>query len=80
MRGRKSRWKPSWPVAARVVRVRPWKELIKVTIWEAPLFSPYLRATLTAHSLASAPELQKKALPMPAAWHSAWARAVFSGL
>ena len=37
------------------------------------LSSLYLRASLTAHSLASAPELHRNTRPMPVARHTSWA-------
>ena len=60
--GRKLSWKRSWPVAASVASVRPWKLWRAVTMSEAPsrFFSPQRRASLMAPSLASAPELAKK--------------------
>ena len=60
--GRKLRWNLSWPVAASVASVRPWKLFRAVTMVLAPpsLTSPQRRASLMAPSLASAPELAKK--------------------
>ena len=63
--------KPAWilglPVALRVAMLRPWKALSNTTIWALliPLSWPNLRASLMAASLASRPELQKKALLRP---------------
>ena len=69
MNGPKSLWKLSCPVAESVVIVRPWKEFTSVTMLgraDAPnLSDAYLRAALMAHSLASAPELEKNTLRMP---------------
>jgi hypothetical protein len=45
-----------------VASVRPWKELsVLMTTWRPP--SAQRRASLSAHSLASAPELAKKTWP-----------------
>ncbi|MNT16671.1 hypothetical protein D3C72_1517850 [compost metagenome] len=51
-----------WPPADTVNSVRPWKALLNATIWFLlwlPLSSARLRASFSAASLASAPELQK---------------------
>ena len=61
-------WNTSWPVAVRVVMVRPWKELFRVTMAARPL--PYLSklyflASLIMPSLASPPPLAKNTLLMP---------------
>ena len=61
-------WNTSWPVAARVVMVRPWKELRRVSTVLRPgpyLSKLYLRASFKMPSLASAPELEKKAQAIP---------------
>ena len=69
-----SGWKASclagWAVAASVAKVRPWKLLARVTMRRGansaslPAASvrrrAYRRASLIAHSLASAPEFAKK--------------------
>ena len=59
--GPKLLWNTSWPVAASVASVRPWKLLRAVMMPEAPSrrFSPQRRATLKAPSFDSAPELEK---------------------
>ena len=51
-----------WPVAASAPVVRPWKEPSSATIPGLPVA---LRAYLIAASFASAPELQKNAVPPP---------------
>ena len=56
--------------------MRPWKLFLSVmTVWySGPLCSAaYLRAALMAHSLASAPELEKKTFFMPVFSHSSCA-------
>ena len=50
------------PVAARVARVRPWKASQVLTTRNRP-WPAHLRASLMAHSLASAPELPKNTCP-----------------
>ena len=45
--------------------VRPWKLSLRVMMVERPVASPYLRAALSMHSLASAPELEKNTFCMP---------------
>ena len=51
-----------WPVAASVASVRPWKlPSALTTVWRPR--PPCLRASLMAHSFASAPELVKKICP-----------------
>ena len=59
--GRKLSWKLSCPVAASMASVRPWKLRRAVMMVLAPPSrrSPQRRATFTAPSLASAPELAK---------------------
>ena len=59
--GWKSRWKLSWPVAASVASVRPWKLCRAVTIVLAPprWVAPQRLASLMAPSFASAPEFAK---------------------
>ena len=55
--------KTSCPVAARVLIVLPWKDCLRLTIVLLPvpfLSKLYLRASLMAPSLASAPEFEKK--------------------
>ena len=57
-----------WPVAASVVSVRPWNEPYALITWNRsgpPLRWPCRRASLIAHSFASAPELQKNTRPSP---------------
>ena len=54
--------------------VRPWKLSFKVTMVERPVASPYLRAALSMHSLASAPELEKNTFRMPVRSQSISAR------
>ena len=66
--GKKYWWNMSWPVAFRVVMVRPWKESFRVMMVDRP--SPYLsklyfRASLMMPSLASAPEFPKKTALIP---------------
>ena len=51
-----------WPVAASVASVRPWKEPSAATTRWRP-GPAHRRASLIAHSLASAPELQKNTWP-----------------
>ena len=73
MKGKKYWWNTSWPVAARVVMVRPWKERFRVMTVPRPspyLSKEYFRASLMMPSLASAPELPKKAAAMPERVHS----------
>ena len=65
-------WNTSWPVAVRVVMVRPWKELFRVMMVARPL--PYLsklyfRASLIMPSLASPPPLAKNTPLMPVRLH-----------
>jgi len=53
-----------WPVAERVAYVLPWKEFsIVIILYLNPSYFllPYALTSLIAASLASAPELQKKA-------------------
>ena len=50
------------PVAARAARVRPWKASLVATTPNRP-GPAQRRASLMAHSLASAPELAKKIWP-----------------
>ena len=53
----------SWPPAAMVASVRPWKAPSNVTMRKRsgwPFAAWYLRAILMAASFASAPELEKK--------------------
>ncbi len=61
--GSKPWWYFSWPVAVTVASVRPWNELLRgddlVAVAGQPCSLAYLRASLIAASLASAPELQK---------------------
>jgi hypothetical protein len=69
-------WNCSCPVAASVVTVRPWKELLSVIIVLRPL--PYLSklyflASFIMPSLASPPPLAKKAPLMPLRSQSAFA-------
>ena len=54
-------------LAVNVAMVRPWKErsITMIVGNEMPLLCPCNRASLMAASLASAPELQKKALSIP---------------
>ena len=66
-------WNTSCPVAARVVMVRPWKDLFRVMIVPrpSPYFSQeYFRASLMMPSFPSAPELPKNAAAMPERVHS----------
>ena len=58
------------PDADMVASVRPWKPPSKVMISYAPFLycAPYLRASLIAPSLASAPELAK----------NTWSKQLFS--
>src|SRR5262245_65897537 len=61
-RGSKPCWYFSWPVAAKAAKVRPWNELrvaTNSTRSDAIRSRAYLRATLSAASLASAPEFEK---------------------
>ena len=72
--GRKVSWNLSWPVAASVARVRPWKDFFALTTPKAPssLTSPQRRASLMAPSLASAPEFAKKVFQVTAAEPMSW--------
>ena len=65
--GRKVSWNLSWPVAASVARVRPWKDF-----FASSLTSPQRRASLMAPSLASAPEFAKKVFQVTAAEPMSW--------
>ena len=68
--GAKPFWYFVWPVALSAPIVRPWKDwIIEMIVWR-PVLLPYLRASLIADSFASAPLLQKNALPRPLAWQS----------
>ena len=70
-------WNASCPVAASVAIVRPWKEPVSVTMVLLPLpylSNAYLRAVLMAHSLASAPELEKNTRAIPVRVQSRSAR------
>ena len=51
-----------WPVAARVASVRPWNASQVLTTANRP-GPAHRRASLSAHSLASAPEFPKKTWP-----------------
>jgi hypothetical protein len=59
-----------------VASVRPWKEpsIVTISLFPPRTSFPYLRASLMAASFASAPLLQKKALPAKDAWTSRSAR------
>ena len=60
--GRKAVCFSNWPVAARAASVRPWKASVVATT--ANRSGPaHRRASLMAHSLASAPELAKNTWP-----------------
>ena len=69
-------------VAVRVAMVRPWKLPSTTTIDGdlMPSLLPLSRASLMAASLASAPELQKKALSMPERSHKRLASLVCKGI
>ena len=75
--GRGRNGSSSWglPVADQVDRVRPWKEFCAVITSYAPFLCslPYLRASLNAPSLASAPLLQKNTLSRQLLSTSNWA-------
>ena len=78
VKGKKYWWNTSCPVAARVVTVRPWKDLFRVITVPRPspyLSKEYFRASLMRPSLLSAPELAKKAAAIPVRVHSFSARA-----
>ena len=75
-KGKKERCSFSCPVAVRAAMVRPWKEFFRVRMVPRPLpylSKEYLRASLMSPSLASAPELPKKAADSPDRSHRAWA-------
>ena len=69
--------KPAWyfgcAVAVSAAYVRPWKPPSMVMIVDRPAAWPWTRASLMAASLASAPLLQKNALPPNARSESNWA-------
>mmetsp|Transcript_6012 Transcript_6012/g.9096 ORF Transcript_6012/g.9096 Transcript_6012/m.9096 type:complete len:291 (-) Transcript_6012:429-1301(-) len=82
-RGPKFCWYLGCPVAVMAARVRPWKESRAVMITGD--FTPfsvaaYFRHNLIAASLASAPELQKKALSAHEFFTSSSARSACSGI
>ncbi len=61
--GQKTSCFAGWPVACSVARVRPWNDPYTLTTTCRPR-PPHLRASLMAHSFASAPELQKNTCPV----------------
>ncbi len=69
-------------MAESVASVRPWKlPSMTTTVGTAtPRRRPCRRASLIAASLASAPELQKKAASIPASAHSRPASVSCSGM
>ena len=60
--GRNPSWYFGWAVAVMAANVRPWNEFSKVMILYRP-WPTWMRASLMAASMASAPELQKNVLP-----------------